>query len=73
MAAGGADHVASAGRKQIMLGLILLPPSLWNGVTHIPTVKRSEPAAAPSPPARAHGVQSWNEVTIQPHDSGLRS
>jgi hypothetical protein len=40
MAAGGADHVASAGRKQIMLGLILLPPSLWNGVTHISSLNK---------------------------------
>lgn len=41
MVAGGAGHMASAGRKQIMLVLILLPLSLWNGVTHIPSLNQS--------------------------------
>lgn len=42
MAAGSAaDHVASAGRMQLMLVLLLLPPSLWNGITHIPSLNQS--------------------------------
>lgn len=49
-----------------------LLPILGDGVTHISAVKRTGPAAAPSPPARAQGVQSWNEVAIQPQDYGLR-